>query len=142
MSLLRRNDPMHSVRQTLEQFFNEVSDRCETPQANWIPALDVFEGKDALHVQIELPGMDQKDLALTFHDGVLTIRGEKKQEWQTEGHEVHRVERRYGSFARSLSLPATVDPAQAAASFKNGVLTILLPKREEAKPREIQIKVD
>jgi HSP20 family protein len=98
------------------------------------PALDVSEDQGKFVVATELPGLERKDIDLQIKDGILSIRGEKRQEkW-------HRVERRYGSFYRSLALPDSVDPAKAEASFKNGVLTVTLGKREETKPKTISIK--
>lgn len=137
---------MVGISRALEQVVNDLSDRFERGVEPWagqvFPSLDVFEEKDAIQVRVELPGVDQKDIQLTYQDGILTLKGEKRQDWQAEEGNVHRVERRYGSFVRTLSLPATVDASRVTACFKNGVLMIGLPKKEEAKPREIQIRVD
>jgi HSP20 family protein len=104
------------------------------------PALDVSEDHARFVVATELPGMERKDIDLQIKDGVLTIRGEKRHEEEVKDRKWHRVERRYGSFYRSLALPESVDPAKAEAAFKNGVLTVTLAKREETKPKTIAIK--
>ena len=149
MSLLRQSEATNELvraffPRAIEQLFGELnnSERNVPANSQWAPALDIFEGKEALHIQVELPGVDQKDIQLTSQDGVLSLKGEKKQDWLTENREVHRVERHYGTFLRSLTLPASVDPTRVSATYKNGVLFIDLPKREEAKVKEIQIQVN
>jgi HSP20 family protein len=105
----------------------------------WSPALDVYDGKDNFVVTLEVPGMKKEDIEISLHDGVLTVSGERKDEReQTEG-QAFRSERYFGKFQRSLSLPAAVDANKVKASYKDGVLTIHLPKAEEAKPKQIAV---
>lgn len=105
----------------------------------WSPAVDVAESDNEYLVKVELPGINKEDVKVTVQDSVLTILGEKKQE--TEPKNYHRVERSYGSFQRSFTLPTTVKADKVDATFKDGVLTIALPKAEEARPKEIDVKV-
>ena len=108
----------------------------------WAPSLDVSETKQNLVVKGEVPGMDPKDIEISYADGVLTIKGEKKQEQEEKDENYHVVERRYGSFSRSIRLPHEIQSDKIKASYKNGVLKISLPKSEEAKKKEIKIKVE
>jgi len=108
----------------------------------WSPALDVHETEDAYVVEAEVPGLDKKDIEITVLEDLLTIKGERKRDDEVKEASYHRIERSYGSFQRSISLPNSVDSGKVTARFKNGVLHITLPKREEAKPREIQVEVD
>ena len=105
----------------------------------WLPSVDVFEDKESLKIVAELPGLKPEDVKITLENSTLTLRGEKKQVAEEKTERVHRYERSYGSFERSFSLPNTVDADKVAASFENGVLTIILPKAEKAKPREIAV---
>lgn len=109
--------------------------------AAWAPRVDVVEHKDSYSIKAELPGVDKNDVKITLQENVLTIKGEKKQEKEQNGSNVHRVERAYGAFERSFSLPSNVKGDKIDASYKDGVLVVTLPKVEEAKPREIQVKV-
>jgi len=106
------------------------------------PALDVYEDKDAVVVKAELPGMTKKDIDVSISGDVLTLRGEKKKEEEVSEEDYYYCERSYGSFSRSVRLPAEVQADKAKASFKNGVLEIRLPKTEAAKRREITVKVE
>jgi HSP20 family protein len=105
-----------------------------------VPALDVTEDDDFVTVCVEAPGLRKEDVKVEFADGVLTFSGEKKYEAEKKGRTYHRIERRYGTFARSLVLPTTVRGEAASADMKDGLLRVVLPKREEAKARAIQIK--
>ena len=106
----------------------------------WAPALDISERKDAYLVTVELPGVEADDLQITLEDGLLTIQGERYFAHDSSEQHFHRVERRYGAFRRSITLPAQVRPEQIQASFDNGVLQILVPKMEEATPKRIKIR--
>jgi HSP20 family protein len=106
------------------------------------PALDVFEDKDDLVVKAELPGMEKDNVEVNLTDHTLTIKGEKRKEEEVKEEKYYRSERSYGSFVRTLELPATVQVDKIKASFKNGILEIRMPKTEEAKTKEIKIKVD
>jgi len=107
-----------------------------------LPSIDLAEKDNELVVKCEVPGMDPKDINISLSDGVLTIRGEKKQEREEKEADYHLVERSYGSFSRSIQLPKQVQSEKISASYKNGILKITLPKSEEAKKKEIKIKVD
>ncbi len=109
--------------------------------AQWAPRVDVMEHKDAFVIKAELPGVEKNNVKITLQENLLTIRGEKKQEKEEKDMNVHRVERAYGAFERSFSLPTTVKSDKIDASFRDGVLTVTLPKVEEAKPKEIEVKV-
>jgi len=108
----------------------------------WLPAVDVSETGDKITVKAEIPGMEAKDIDISMVGDTLVIKGEKKAEKEEKDENYHMVERSYGSFSRSMKLPATVDPDKVDASYKNGVLTIVLPKKEEVKPKAIEIKAE
>jgi HSP20 family protein len=108
----------------------------------WLPSIDVSETKSDLVIKAELTGMDPKDIDISLSDGLLTIKGEKKQEREEKEENYHLVERSYGSFTRSVRLPKEVQSDKITASFKNAVLRVTLPKSEEAKKKEIKIKVE
>ena len=107
----------------------------------WFPSLDVSETKNELVVKCEVPGMDSKDIDISLSDGRLTIKGEKKQEKDEKEADYHVIERSYGAFTRSVQLPKEVRHDKISASYKNGILKITLPKSEEAKKKEVKIKV-
>src|SRR5437867_10803693 len=108
----------------------------------WVPPVDIFEnGSHELVLKAELPDMTREDIDITVENGMLTIRGEKKLASDVKDEQFHRIERRYGTFSRSFSLPQTVDTAKVGAEYRNGVLTVRLPLREEAKPRSIKVDV-
>jgi HSP20 family protein len=105
----------------------------------WTPTVDIYESKDEIVLEAELPGMKRDDFELTIENNVLTLRGERRFEKKDEGDNYHRVERAYGSFSRSFTLPQTVSPENVTAEYKNGVLRVVLQKREEVKARRIEI---
>jgi HSP20 family protein len=109
--------------------------------STFLPVVDIAEHAEAFEVKVELPGVNKNDVKITVHDDVLTIRGEKKQEEEKKGKNYHRVERSYGSFQRSFTLPSSVKGDKIEAVYDNGILAITLPKVEEAKPKEIEVKV-
>jgi len=122
---------------------NEEIDRLfETPLQAWAPALDVHEDKEKFTVNLELPGLKREDISVHLEDGSLIISGERKAETLNEGTEVHRQERYYGKFSRALTLPVAVAPDKVKASFKDGILSVTLPKAEEAKPKQIDVTVN
>ena len=113
-----------------------------TAGATWVPPVDVFQtGEHELVLKAELPDMTREDIDVTVENFVLTIKGEKKLGVDVKEEQFHHIERRYGAFSRSFSLPRTVDASKVAADYKNGVLTVRLPLREEAKPRQIKVDV-
>ena len=109
---------------------------------NWVPPVDIYHnGNHELVLKAELPDTAREDIDITVDNGTLTITGEKKSAGDVKEEQFHRVERQYGRFSRSFSLPPTVDTTKVGAEYRNGVLTIRLPLREEAKPRQIKIEV-
>jgi HSP20 family protein len=110
-------------------------------RGSWTPAVDIFEVKGALVLKAEVPGMRREDIDVNIENSTLTIRGERKLDNEVKQESFHRVERAHGSFSRSFSLPNTVDSAKISAEYKQGVLTVTLPVREEAKPRSINVEV-
>ena len=109
--------------------------------SGWSPALDVADDKDNLVVKVELPGMKKEDINLSLHDGVLTVSGERKHEREAREGGTFRSERYFGKFQRSVTLPSAVDSSKVNASYKDGILTVELPKAEEAKPKQIAVNV-
>ena len=108
----------------------------------WVPPVDIYQNGDTeLVLKAELPDMVREDIDVTVDNGTLTIKGEKKFAGEPKEEQFHRIERRYGAFSRSFALPETVDAAKVAADYKDGVLTIRLPLREEAKPRQIKVNI-
>jgi HSP20 family protein len=105
----------------------------------WNPSVDIYENKDQIVLEAELPGMNREDFDLTVENNVITLRGERRFEKKDDGDNYHRVERSYGSFTRSFTLPQTVSAEGAQAEYRNGVLRVTLPKREEVKARRIEI---
>ena len=106
----------------------------------WNPTVDIYENKDQIVIEAELPGMKREDFDLSFENNVITLRGERRFEKKDESDNYHRVERSYGSFTRSFTLPPTVSGEGIAAEYRNGVLRVTLPKREEIKARRIEIQ--
>ena len=110
--------------------------------SSWLPPVDIYQsGEHQLVLKAEIPDMTREDIDVTVDKGTLTIKGEKKFSGEVKEEQFHRIERRYGTFSRSFSLPTSVDPSRVAAEYKNGVLTVTLPLREEAKPRTIKVDV-
>lgn len=139
-------DPYGNLRrlsQMVDEAFGLNGEREQrgTVTSAWIPACDVFEDKEAIKIIAELPGVRPDAVKLSIENGVLTIRGEKRQAAEEATERVHRYERTYGSFERTFSLPGTVDPDRIDASYSDGVLTVVVPKAERARPREIAVKV-
>ena len=123
-----------SLQDELDQLF-------ESPLQAWAPALDVHEDKDGYSIRVELPGMKREDIEVSLHNGALVISGERKSETIKEDTEVHRQERFFGKFSRALTLPTAVAGDKVKADYKNGILTVTLPKAEEAKPKQINVSV-
>jgi HSP20 family protein len=131
-----------SIQGELNQLFGRAFGG-ETEAArgtSWAPVLDVFEDKDRFVIKIELAGLGPDDVEISVEEGTLTVSGERSFYQEMDEAGFHRVERRFGTFARSLSLPSTADAARIEAGFDAGLLTITVPKKEEARPRKIQVK--
>ena len=122
--------------------FASDADGTDTEKASWMPTVDISETESGYEIRAELPGVSEADVNVSVTDNVLTVKGEKRQEAETEGKNYHRVERRYGSFQRSFTLPRHIETDAIKAGFKDGVLTLGIPKAEVAKPTEIPIKVN
>ena len=118
---------------------NELDQLFETPIRAWAPVLDVQEDKDNFVIRTELPGLRREDIDVSLHEGAVIISGERKVEEVKEGVEIHRQERFYGKFQRALTLPAPVAADKVKAQYKDGILTVTLPKAEEAKPKAITV---
>ena len=111
-----------------------------SPEMAWVPAVDVSETDDSIVVKAEVPGMEAKDIEISFSGDTLRIKGEKKQESEEKKENYHRIETRYGAFSRSIRMPVSVDPDKIEAKYDKGVLKIVLKKKEEAKPKQIEVK--
>jgi HSP20 family protein len=116
-------------------------DRQQQLFSGWTPALDLYQNNDSVIATVELPGMRKEDIDISLHDGMLTISGERTSE-ATDGENAERSERFYGKFRRSITLPARVDAGKVKATYKDGILTITLPKAEEAKPKQIKVNAE
>ncbi len=143
---LTRQDPFRDLAVLQDRmsrlFGDSYGAREEGVLSTWVPAVDIFENeKKELVLKAELPDLAREDVAVTVENNTLTIRGERKFDAEVKKEQYHRIERAYGNFSRSFSLPTTVETGKIAAEFKHGVLTIRLPFREEAKPRSINIEV-
>lgn len=141
-----RYDPFRDLR-TLQEEVNRLFSTNLTRafgdegigRGAWSPSVDIYENKDQIVLEAELPGMKQEDFDLSIENNVITLRGERRFEKTEESDNYHRVERSYGAFTRSFTLPQTVSGEGAVAEYSNGVLRVTLPKREEAKPRRIEV---
>jgi HSP20 family protein len=109
--------------------------------ADWTPSVDISETESEYQIKAEIPDVKKEDVKVTLEDGVLTIQGERKYEKEEKGRKYHRIERSYGSFVRTFSLPDVIDDDKVKAEFKDGVLNLHLPKSEKAKPKAIEVKV-
>jgi len=125
-----------------ESFFEGGLRKKGEEGGEWFPALDVSETKNDIVVKTEVPGLDPKEIDISLTDGILTIKGEKKQEKEEKEENYHLIERSFGTFSRSIRLPREVQSDKINATYKNGVLKVTLPKSEEAKKKEIKIKVE
>lgn len=128
------------LRDEIDRFFEAPLART-SEFLGWTPPFDVYEEKDNFIVKAELPGMKKEDISVSLQDGNLIISGERKSETRSEGTEIYRAERYFGKFQRMVSLPTTVAAGKVKAEYKEGVLTVTLPKTEEAKPRQIEVNV-
>lgn len=113
----------------------------ETLAAKWAPACDIYETEKEIVVKAELPGLNKEDVHVSIDNNLLSIQGERKFEEETKKENFYRVERSYGEFLRTFTLPAFVDTTKINAEFKDGILSLILPKKEEAKPKQIEVKV-
>jgi len=146
MTLVRWNPMRHRMMPTVHEWDRLMSDFFsdkleDSGLTDWAPEVDIVEDKDAFVVTADLPGLTKKDISINIKENMLTISGERKSEIKDENKNYCRTERRYGAFKRSFQLTDKVVADKIAASFKDGVLTVSVPKAEEVKPKEIEIKV-
>jgi HSP20 family protein len=141
MSTLVRWEPFREIAQLqseMSRLLNVFNGESKTVQS-WVPTLDVWETDNELVYAFDLPGLEEDRIAIEVQDDTLTVSGERERATKAEGERFFRFERRYGSFARAVGLPAGVDESKISASYVNGVLEVRVPKPEEAKPRRIQL---
>jgi len=133
------------LREEIDRLFESpLAEMTHTSQqflSGWMPAMDVHEDKDNLYVKAELPGMKKQDIDISVHDGVLSVAGERKEDEKYRQAEVCRAERFLGRFQRTFTLPTTVNADKVKASYQNGILTVVLPKAETVKPKQIEVTV-
>ena len=146
MALLRR-DPEQEMEDMLERYARALGQPRAGSQeviatGDWVPRVNIAETEKAFEIKAEIPEVNKEDVKVTVHNGVLTIQGERKQEKEEKGKKFHRVERLYGSFTRSFTLPDNVDETKISALFKDGVLNLQIQKTEKAKPKSIEVKVE
>lgn len=140
--LREMSDMQDRMGRLLGEFYGRRGADDVMQRGAWIPPVDIYDsGAHELIIKAELPDMQREDIQLTVDNNTLTISGEKKMDAELKDENCHRIERAYGTFTRSFSLPPTVDGTKVSADYKAGVLTVRLPLREEAKPRQIQVKV-
>jgi HSP20 family protein len=133
--------PARPKRDLFNWFFEDLTlPDFWTGEPEWMPAFDLSETENAIVVKAELPGMDVKDIDIALTDGLLTIKGERKLEKEDKKEDYHRIERQFGSFSRSLNLGERVKADGIEAAYKDGILTVTLPKAEESKPKKIEVK--
>lgn len=135
-----RWDPFREMTQAQSQFSKLVDQVWGGRQESWLPAIDVFDTKVAVVLKAELAGMNPDDIQIEVEDNVLTVKGERRFEEEVDEERYYRVERRFGSFQRSLALPQGVKVADISASYEDGILTISVPKVEEERPKRIEVK--
>ncbi|HXE79559.1 MAG TPA: Hsp20/alpha crystallin family protein [Vicinamibacterales bacterium] len=148
MSLMRF-DPFREMAALQERvnriFADAIARRDEdvmSARGSWVPPVDIYQADDhTLVLTMELPDLKREDITLNVENHTLTIAGQKRPDESIEEHQYRRIERTYGSFSRSFSLPGTADTNNISAEYKNGVLTVRIPQREEAKPKQIEVKV-
>jgi len=146
MAMLTRWDPFRELARVQEEMNRVYGDERQLFRAGesvgWTPACDIYEDGEEIVVRAELAGVEPKDVDVRFENGVLTLKGDRKLEKEDRRDNYHRVELSYGTFTRAFSLPATIDAEKIRAESKQGVLVIHLPKKPEAKPKSIQVKVN
>jgi len=152
MSNMTRWNPFAEFEDILDRYNRQLNPRSPAASTNgnreimqktdWAPVVDITENRDAFVITAELPGIRKEDVKVHVHDGVLTIEGERQDENKEEDDRRHRVERFYGHFARSFSLPEHVDEENIKANYRDGVLELTLAKQEKAKPRSIEVEVN
>jgi HSP20 family protein len=133
---------LSNLRREMEDFWENIAGEREflPMRGEWMPAVDVSETKDSLIVKAEIPGMEPKDIDISLSGDLLTIKGERKQKTEEKKENFHRIETRHGAFSRTIRVPVSVDSDKIEASYDKGVLQVVLPKKEEIKAKQIEIK--
>lgn len=147
---LVRWDPFRDIitlRERMDKMFEDSLARFRMPEEEtmptfWSPAVDIYETDENIVVKAELPGVDKKEVSVEVKDNTLILKGERRREKEVKEENYHRVERSFGTFMRSFSIPVTVRQDQVKARFKDGVLEVTLPKAEEAKPKQVKVEVE
>ncbi len=147
MALIRWTDPFRDIavlQDRMNRLFGDFLERSHPQEEGlgtgiWMPTVDIYETKDAIRVRADLPGVEKDAVHVEVKEGVLTLRGERKFEKEVKEENYHRIERSYGTFQRSFSLPSSVNEEKVSARMKDGVLEVELPKKEQAKPKQIEI---
>ncbi len=134
-------DIADEMNRLVSNVFGDATRETSFFKGTWSPAVDISEDRDNFYLHVELPGLKKDDVKISYEDGILTIRGEKKNMREEKDVNYHRLERSFGQFERSFRVPNRIVEDKIAARFENGVLTITLPKAEEAKPKEIEVKI-
>jgi len=149
MAIVRWLDPFRdltSIQERMNQIFEDALARSRGRDEGlrtgmWTPAVDIYEKNDAVVVKAEIPGVEKDQISVEVKDGILTLRGERKFERDVKEESYHRIERSYGTFLRSFSLPVSVNQEKVKATFRDGVLEVELPKKELAKPKQIKVDI-
>ena len=146
MTLIRWN-PWREIEEMADRYTKAVGQAQTGSQevvatGDWAPRVDIAETENAFEIKAELPEVNKEDVKISIYNGVLTLRGERKQEKEEHGKKFHRIERKYGSFTRSFTLPDNVDETNIKAAFKDGILNLQIQKTEEAKPKAIEVTVE
>ena len=149
MVIVRWLDPfrdLSAIQERMNRIFEDALARSRGREEGlrtgmWTPAVDIYENNDSVVVKAELPGVERDQISVEVKDGILTLRGERKFEKEVKEESYHRIERSYGNFQRSFSLPVSVEQDKVTARFKDGVLEVILPKKEQARPKQIQVDV-
>ena len=148
MTLFTRWEPFHEMVTLQSRVLNELNEPFSSATSEgslnaggFVPPVDVYEDENGIQLRMEVPGIDEKDIDIRLENSVLTVSGERKIEKEEKQENFHHIERRYGTFSRSFTLPNTVDNESVTASYDNGLLKILLGKRADAKPKQIKVTV-
>jgi HSP20 family protein len=151
MNNLTRWDPFHELANLQDRMnrlftqpvaaFGNFANEESLTQGSFVPPVDVYEDEHSIQLKMEVPGIEEKDIDIRLENNLMTVRGERQFSKETKEENYHRIERRYGSFSRSFTLPNTVNPEDVKADYDKGVLTIRLGKRAEAKPKQIKVSV-
>jgi HSP20 family protein len=142
MAVVRWDPTRELASMEVDRLNRMFSSFFEPLNRSWTPAVDIFESGDQVVLKAELPDMKREDITITFENATLTISGERKLDETVKREHYQRLERFYGQFSRSFTLPSTIDASRISASYKDGVLTIRMPQREEAKPKQIEVAAE